>query len=855
MKTGKFFWALIAGVTLLAAGKAQADIAITASADKTQVALNDSVRVLVTVSGNAANMPAPQLPDLSAFSVYSSGRAQNVSFVNGQVNSSVNTTYMLSPKSLGKFTIGPFSATADGKTVQTEPISIEVVASAPTTGGAPAPSSAQTQAQHPGSAKAPGAFVKMSLNKSKAMVNEEVILAFRFYHRIQLIANPSYQPPDTTGFAVEDLPPPRNFVESVNGVQYRVTEVKTALFPTKAGTLTLSPAVLNIQVQDLSGDPFSSDFFDQFFRGGGREYALKSDPAKLTVVPFPPEGKPAQFSGGVGEFAMSLSLDKRKAAVGDPVTLTLTLSGKGNIKSLGDPDFPEFAGFRKYDTASSLNIDKAQGRVEGSKVYKIILVPQNSGPQTIPPITFSYFHLGERKYKTLATQSLTVDVAPGQGGGVMITPSSMPAGQIKNVSQEIRYIRQSLKSTKPFAWFHESRAFLLLNLLPLLGILAGILHRLRLAAIARNPRRRRMENAHKKWADALKRIEAGPEEEKAGDAFRAFQNFFADKMLADGAVSVKSVEEFLRKNAADPSVAERVRALWSDFEVAQYAPAQFRSQDARRLIGEAKKLALEANAAIKKSGGAAGAAIKAIAIAVPLIAAAPLLFSQASPQRFEEANRLYQEGQIEAAKNIYEEIARELPAFETKYNLGNAYYRMNWNGKAVAQWLGAFRMNPRDADLRHNLNLACAVTGEPFYPDFFLAKAGSYLKNILNLNELSVLYLVILWAVCAQWTFLLFNSAPLLRSKNIAGLLALLAVFAWWFARYDQEHLKTWGVITRQNAEVRSGPGAQFRAGYTVPEGQRVLILDDRSQSPWTEIGIPRAGIRGWIEQGSCEKI
>ncbi len=846
-KTGKLFSLLIVFLSFLGV-RASAEVSISASVDKTQAALNDSIRVLVTVSGNSANPPSPQMPDLSAFTVYSSGRAQNISFVNGQISSSVNYTYLISPKGLGKFVIGPFSVTMDGKTVQSSPVQIEIVnagqAAAPGNSGAP-PSQINAQA--------PGAFVSMALDKSKAYVNEQVILTFRFYHRIQLISNPTYQPPETTGFLLEDLPPPRNFVESAKGAQYRVTEIKTALFPTQAGSLTLSPASLKIQVQDFGGDSASKDFFEQFFRGGGREYLLKTDPAKLSVILLPTAGKPQDFSGGVGEFGVALELDKTKVAVGEPFTLTLTVNGKGNIKSLGDPAYPEFSGFRKYDTASSLNIEKSQGRVEGSKVYKIVLVPQTSGIQKIPPIRFSYFHLPSKTYKTIITQNVSVEVIPGKSQSLIMAQGLTTPAQIKSISQEIQYIKLESGELKPFRWLNKTPAFLYLNFLPLLGILGGIIHRIRLFWVGRNPERRRREGALKKWEDTVKKIQIF-DENSSGRIFSAFQNYFSDKMLGhESSLTLKNIEAFLAQTKIDEGLKRKVRDLWKDFEISRYAPAQFHSQDLKRLISDAQALLREIDVTFQKD--------TAINLKGILLCAAPFLliswaWTQDFEKKFKEANAYYQAGQFESAQALYAALLTEVnenPVLE--YNLGNTYFKLGSTGQAIAHWLRAYRMRPADSAVRSNLRLAGAQTGESFEPDLFISRWFARLFNAVNLNQLSVLYLLALWSACLCWTIILFSNNSAANRRGILFVLIFLFAFSWWAARVYCEQVNKEAVITQKNAEVRSGPGNQFQVGFTVPEGRKVLILNERSSSEWAEIGITKAGVRGWVQLNAFEKI
>lgn len=860
MKIGRRIF-LAAAVSAALCARALADVSVSASADKNQVALNDSVRVLVTVAGDAANLPSPQMPDLSAFSVYSSGRAQNVSFVNGQVSSSINYTYMLAPKSLGRFTIGPFTVTHDGKTAQSSPISIEVVAAGQPSAPASAPS-AQAAPQR-SNAQAPGAFVKMSVDKSKALVNEQVTLAFRFYNRVRLISNPSYQPPDKAGFLSEDLPPPRNFTESVNGVPYNVTEIKTALFPTRDGALTLSPATLKIQVQDFSGGS-PDDFFEQFFRGGAREYLLKTDPVKLTVAPLPASGKPGDFSGGVGEFDVSIAADKKSAAVGEPLTLTLTVKGKGNIKSIGDPAFPEFTGFRKYDTASSLNIDTSRGTVEGSKVYKIVLVPQTSGSHNIPSIRFSYFHIPSRSYRTAATQPVTITVAPGKTQSFVVGPGAA-APQIASVSREISYIKQDPDALKRFTWFNKTPLFLILHLLPALGLIAGIGRRARIAWIARDPERRRAEGALRKWNAAVKTVR--PQDENVdGKLFQAFQDYFLDKMRSrEPSVSLKSAAAFLSANGIDAALSARLRSAWSQFELASYAPAQFRPQDKDRLTEEAQRLLEDIDEALRSAGRRGVKKLAALLIplllaATTVTAAATIETATAQPlnaqEAFKDANAQYQAGQFESAKALYESLAAESgPNFALEYNLGNAYHKLGMNGKATAHWLRARRMNPSDADVKNNLRLVGAQTGETFEPESFLSRVLYRITHALNLNQLSVLYLAAFWGLCLHWTILLFSSGPALRVRGLLTAAAFSIFLLWWSARLHSEQIQTEAVITQQSAEVRSGPGQQFRVGFTVPEGRRVLILNESTDPDWIEIGIPKAGVRGWVIKNAFDKI
>ena len=176
----------------------RAEVSVQAQVDKTSVALNDSVQLNVVISGSG-NVPSPQLPDLSAFNVYSSGRSQNVSIVNGKVSSSIVYSYSLSPKSVGNCAIAPVSVTIDGKKYESAPIEIEVVAASESS----VPERVSRSRKN-GSAKSPsGAFTKMIVDKSKVYINEPLVATFKFYYRLPLAAPPEYEPPAWTGFLSE----------------------------------------------------------------------------------------------------------------------------------------------------------------------------------------------------------------------------------------------------------------------------------------------------------------------------------------------------------------------------------------------------------------------------------------------------------------------------------------------------------------------------------------------------------------------------------------------------------------------------------------------------------------------------
>lgn len=452
------FWpsAVFFSVLVIAAAHVHANVSITAEVNQTSVFLNDQIVLSVSVSGPHANLPDPQIPPMPNFSAYSSGRSQNISFVNGSLSSSIVHTYVLVPRFVGKGTIEPISLTYSGQTVKTAPIEIQV--RPPTAAGATpgAPTGAPAASRQRGSAReasGPEVFITAELDKKKAFVDEQVILTVRFYTAASLLGNPQYTAPKLNGFIAEDLPPERHGTTSIRGKTYYYSEIKTALFAASAGKLAIGPATVRCQVQeDVAVDPFASDFFQRFFSQGivtGRARDLSSEPLTLVAEPLPDTGKPSNFSGAVGRYSISASVDKTAAKVGEAVNLVVTISGTGNLQSVGEPKLPDLPGFRGYETISSLNLDKKDDLVRGSKVFRTVLVPRVSGPQTIAPIHLSYFNPEKRAYMDAATLPITLHVAPGAAESA---PAADFSGLRENtakgltaVAQDIRYLKNSPK--------------------------------------------------------------------------------------------------------------------------------------------------------------------------------------------------------------------------------------------------------------------------------------------------------------------------------------------------------------------------------------------------------------------------
>lgn len=579
---------LILALALAGAAPAAGQLSVTAEVNKTQVGLDDQVVLAVTVSGPQASLPDPQLPALSNFSVYSSGRSQNISFVNGRVSSSITHTFVLVPRAVGKGLIPPIAVSAQGTSAQTEPIEIQVV---PPAGAGPAPAAAPPTAPRQGRPAPPAersaaadVMVTAELDKPRAFVNEQVTLSVKFYAAVPLLSNPEYVPPKLEGFLGEDLPPLRHYSAVVKGRAYDVTEIKTALFPLQAGKLRIGSATVRCQVQrDSNVDPFSPDFFERFFSQGitaPQTRTLASQPLVLEVAPLPEAGRPAGFAGAVGRFSVSAAVDKDRAKVGDAVNLSVSVQGTGNLKAMGELVLPVLPSWRVFDPATSVNQQKQGDLVHGSKVIRTVLVPRVSGDLAIPAIPFAYFDPARRQYVQVQSAPLAVSVAPGDPAAA--SPAGYAASAVSGapgltrVNEDIAYLKLEPKTPAAARLLEGAAAAGPVHALPFLffGWAAGTaFYRGRLAS---DPKGVRFRTALRR-ADARLRKARGTADprESAGLMSEALTGFLADKLGEPAAgLTVRRVAELLqtRQPRIPEETARRIRQVWEELDSRRFAP-------------------------------------------------------------------------------------------------------------------------------------------------------------------------------------------------------------------------------------------------------------------------------------------
>lgn len=383
-------------------------VTVTVELDRTTAQVGEAVEMTVQVErvGEGRGIPDPVLPDLAALGMQIEGdpstfRSFTSMSINGVMQTRITQTfgYTLVPGKPGKFTLPIHVMNGSVKiNAQRQPVlevtGTAVAAAPPIQGGAGDPTEASGDI-----------FLWTRVDKPRAYVGEQLIYALEVYERlpfpnIQLRALPGFQ-----DFWSEELPEGEMRTESVAGTPYRVHPgLRRALFPQRAGTLTISAPEVGV----------------------GMRRRVVGRPTSVEVLPLPAAGRPAGFSANnVGLFTIAGKVDRAKVKQGEPFTLTVTISGTGNIRVIDPGAWPELDGLRRYDPKVDTRLSVGS-QLGGERIYEFLMIPERGGEVTVPAHSFSFFDPATARYETVSTQPIVITVAADPNAVASPTPEAAP---------------------------------------------------------------------------------------------------------------------------------------------------------------------------------------------------------------------------------------------------------------------------------------------------------------------------------------------------------------------------------------------------------------------------------------------
>lgn len=350
----------------------------------------------------------------------STSKQTSFSLINGKTTSDSTKTYsyILEAKREGTFTIPPAQITAKGKVITSNALEITVNKatdknqnSKDSTGNYSTGNYYRVDKEGTPITK-DDLFITVTADKHRVMEQEPIKLTYKIYTLVQLTQLDGKMP-DFTNYLVKEVPLPqeKSFqIEEYNGKNYRtVTWSQYYLFPMTTGKLQIPENTFNGTVLQANKN---ADPFEAFFKGGSIYVEVKKQivapSVEIEVKPLPQS--PQNFSGGVGSFDISVELDKQNISLGDTAYMHITVSGTGNLPliELETPSFPQYVKASKVDETEDIKV--TEDGVSGEIHFDYSIVPQQSGIFKIPSVKFTYFDTKTKRYKTIYSKSLILNV-------------------------------------------------------------------------------------------------------------------------------------------------------------------------------------------------------------------------------------------------------------------------------------------------------------------------------------------------------------------------------------------------------------------------------------------------------------
>lgn len=440
-------------------------VEVEARVDRTTISRHEAVYLTVKIIGGDGAVDVSAIKD---FKVISSGSSSSVSIINGAMTRESNNNYALTPLKQGILTIPELSVEVDGEVYKTRAISVQV---------------SETPDQ---AGKTEEIFITTEASTENPFLGQPFTYTVKIFHASRIV-NANFQVPEFKGFDAKKIENDRSYSSIMGSRQYNVIELNYVLIPLKAGEILVEPPVLRCDVvQRSTGRSRSGSLFDDPFFSQGRlePVTLSGDSVHISVRALPPNEGSLPFSGLVGVFVLEASTDKPEARVGDSITLSVTLSGTGNLMDAGEPEIKVPESFKIYKDSPEEKIDLNEKGYSGKKSFRTALVPVKAGEFSLPPIKICYFDVAREAYGTLETKPLALKISPSKekeeiqlvGPGSELPKQGFEKKAVEFIGRDILPIKEdpdALSRQKPLS----IPGFIFLMLAPVTGFIAVRIYR------------------------------------------------------------------------------------------------------------------------------------------------------------------------------------------------------------------------------------------------------------------------------------------------------------------------------------------------------------------------------------------
>ncbi len=800
---------------------------VSATVDRNTISINDSVTLRITIDGGKGNVDISPVTD---FKVISRGTGTSVSIINGKYSKKSTHTYLLFPLRKGLLKIPSLTVSQGNKIAHTNSVTINVTDA----GNTPE--------------NAGDIFATATVSSHKLYMGQQAIYTFKFFAAVNC-SNASLDQPAFKGFSSKEIKKRKQYTENINGRLYRVTEINYLLTPGTTGQFEIEPAVVICDVPTgRSFNPFGDSFFnDNFFSmGQTKTERARTRPIKITVMPLPPYKGKGVFSGLVGKFSLGAGLDRTELKTGGSATLTITISGTGNIRDAIAPSISLPKELKVYDDTPEEKITIGPSGYTGSKIFKKALVPVKPGIFKIAPIILCYFDTQTKTYETISTPGMTINVKKSDSyGNIIISNIS------KNKFNKKTAVKKSVKFTgKDILDLKESPDVLIekhkmsFSMFVFLMVMPCVIFFIFRSVMGLMGKEKSVtELMEKKAVLSLKQAENKNITDQ--DFLKYLYTALVSRILAKKGkkgqtLTTEEASDILFSSGCSDSTVRNVTSLLSEIESRRYGGKFSNNNGRKELLNRVKYL------------------LKTICIiffCFSFFFAMPVkLHADQSGTIFLKGVKNYQKGNFEKAAKDFEKIIKNgIKTGALYYNIGNCYFKAGKTGLAILWYERAKKLIPNDPDLKFNLDYA-----NTFVKD----KKGNEGVNIPDIlffwKDIIPSWVMDYTAIAFCFLFFLYSGICTVKRKKIftsSGILILSClILSSFVSTYDfyYKNATRYAVIVKNEVPVRSGFSDDSTELFALHAGTKVKV--ERLNGNYIMIFFSKGKI-GWVKKGDAEII
>lgn len=543
-----------------------AQVKFEAKVSKNRLGVNERLRVDFEMNKDGDDFNPPSFKGFNV--VGGPNQAVSNSWINGKRTYSKTYSYFLAPNSKGKFTIGQAEITIDDEVYKTTPIQVEVTSAVETPKDGNNSDFVASENLH----------LVAEISNSNPYLNEAITVVYKLYVS-PLVSVSNWREMDSpvySDFWSQNIDIRQLKIESgqYQGEPYRYVVLrKTILYPQKTGELEIEPLALSVSV-DVPSE--RRDIF------GGRLYTTidKTVTAGKKIInakPLPLANKPAGFTGAVGDFDFKVTTNRSKLAATESTTLKVQVSGKGNLKLFELPELKVPNSLELYEPERIENVRTDLNGTQGSIADTYTVVPSQKGNFPVPGLTFSYFDLDSKTYKTISTDEIMLEVEGAPANSSFSAGNSVNKLPVESAGKQFEYIKLST-NLKPInsGPFLGSALFWTFLSLPIVVVLLGIVLGKKRQEIANDVQGNKI-----KKADKLARKYLSEAKKNLGDQKpfyialeRALHNYLKAKLhIQTHEMSKDKIADLLRDRNVDMATNNEFISLIESCEYARYAPS------------------------------------------------------------------------------------------------------------------------------------------------------------------------------------------------------------------------------------------------------------------------------------------